>query len=168
MLGRGIILLPYSICQLIFYCNKYWFLGNWRKHKEVNTDTRKMGVVCWGGRLERGLGSGFGRCEHWTQMYTGNTNRVPPSLWRIVTSVLGRPLAPLRWALPCVRRSRRLWSSGAWNLRFYDFSVIILANKLSFGIISMGVTKMVCGSPFAKMSTFWELPAPLEVVCNGK
>ena len=33
----------------------------------------------------------------------------------------------------------------------YNF---IFANKFSFGIIFVGVTKMVCGSPFAKMSTF--------------
>lgn len=32
--------------------------------------------------------------------------------------------------------------------------LLILANKFSFGIMLMGVTKTVCGSPFAKMSTF--------------
>lgn len=32
--------------------------------------------------------------------------------------------------------------------------LLILANKFSFGIILVGVIKTVCGSPFAKKSTF--------------
>ena len=37
-----------------------------------------------------------------------------------------------------------------------------LAKTCRYGRIYMGVTKTDSGSPFAKMSTFWELPVPEE------